>query len=141
MLELIALVAFAMALAAFLGGRRTADRLDTEIESLKAEIARLAAQAPADAIPDPTASARKDAGVPAASEVGESSVATRPVARERRKRKAANLSSPQAPNPSSSGLRRASRAVSADAGRSGSAGSRWRWAVTSWCNIRSMRVS
>jgi uncharacterized membrane protein len=68
MLELIALVAFAMALAAFLGGRRTADRLDTEIANLKAEIARLATpQAPADAVPDPAASART-------SELGEAAV-------------------------------------------------------------------
>ncbi|WEX78444.1 DUF2339 domain-containing protein [Sinorhizobium numidicum] len=41
MLEVIAFVAFAMALAAFLGGRKTAERLGAEIESLKAEIARL----------------------------------------------------------------------------------------------------
>ncbi|MBB4185068.1 putative membrane protein [Sinorhizobium terangae] len=41
MLEVIAFVAFAMALAAFLGGRKTAERLENEINSLKAEIARL----------------------------------------------------------------------------------------------------
>ncbi|MDK1375515.1 MULTISPECIES: DUF2339 domain-containing protein [unclassified Sinorhizobium] len=41
MLEVIAFVAFAMALAAFLGGRRTAERLENEINSLKVEIARL----------------------------------------------------------------------------------------------------
>ncbi|PST25409.1 DUF2339 domain-containing protein [Mesorhizobium plurifarium] len=51
MLEAIALLAFVMALAAFLGGRRTAERLEGEIESLKTEIARLAregAAAPAE---------------------------------------------------------------------------------------------
>ncbi|WEX87620.1 DUF2339 domain-containing protein [Sinorhizobium garamanticum] len=41
MLEIIAFVAFAMALAAFLGGRKTAERLANEINSLKVEIARL----------------------------------------------------------------------------------------------------
>ncbi|WP_173510421.1 DUF2339 domain-containing protein [Sinorhizobium psoraleae] len=41
MLEVIAFVAFAMALAAFLGGRKTAERLEAEIISLRAEIARL----------------------------------------------------------------------------------------------------
>ncbi|MBP1882833.1 DUF2339 domain-containing protein [Sinorhizobium mexicanum] len=41
MLEVIAFVAFAMALAAFLGGRRAAERLENEINSLKVEIARL----------------------------------------------------------------------------------------------------
>lgn len=41
MLEVIAFVAFAMALAAFLGGRKTAERLENEINSLKVEIARL----------------------------------------------------------------------------------------------------
>ncbi|MDK1489010.1 DUF2339 domain-containing protein [Sinorhizobium sp. 7-81] len=41
MLEVIAFVAFAMALAAFLGGRKTAERLEAEIASLRAEIARL----------------------------------------------------------------------------------------------------
>ncbi len=71
MLELIALVAFAMALAAFLGGRRTADRLDAEIESLKAEIARLAKQGPAEVVPDLAASERKEAEAPSAHEVGE----------------------------------------------------------------------
>jgi len=42
MFELIALVAFILALAAFLGGRRAAERLNAEIESLKAQIAELA---------------------------------------------------------------------------------------------------
>ncbi|ASY62193.1 hypothetical protein SJ05684_c07300 [Sinorhizobium sojae CCBAU 05684] len=42
MLEILSVVAFVLALAAFLGGRRTAERLDAEIVSLKAEIARLA---------------------------------------------------------------------------------------------------
>ena len=44
MFEAIALLAFAMALVAFLRGRNTAERLDAEIESLKAEIARQARQ-------------------------------------------------------------------------------------------------
>lgn len=60
MLELIALVAFALALAAFLGGRRTAARLDAEISSLKAEIVRLAKQG-----------ASEPAGAPAASRAEE----------------------------------------------------------------------
>jgi uncharacterized membrane protein len=55
MLEVIALLAFVMALAAFLRGRNTAERLDAEIESLKVEIARLAeqrvAEPPADLAP------------------------------------------------------------------------------------------
>ncbi|QFI65597.1 DUF2339 domain-containing protein [Sinorhizobium alkalisoli] len=42
MLELIAIVAFILALAAFLGGRGAAKRFDAEITDLKAEIARLA---------------------------------------------------------------------------------------------------
>ncbi|PDT85326.1 DUF2339 domain-containing protein [Sinorhizobium sp. BJ1] len=74
MLELIALVAFAVALAAFLGGRRTAGRLDAEIESLKAEIARLAQQGPAEVVPELAASERKEAEVPTVPEVGEQAV-------------------------------------------------------------------
>lgn len=42
MFELIALVAFILALAAYLGGRRAAERLNAEVESLKAQIAGLA---------------------------------------------------------------------------------------------------
>ncbi|ACP24636.1 hypothetical protein NGR_c08450 [Sinorhizobium fredii NGR234] len=75
MLELIALVAFAMALAAFLGGRRNADRLDAEIESLKAEIARLATRAAEDVVPDTAASARKEAeALPTPPEIAEEAV-------------------------------------------------------------------
>ncbi|APG83920.1 DUF2339 domain-containing protein [Sinorhizobium americanum] len=74
MLELIALVAFVLALAAFLGGRRTADRLDAEIESLKAEIARLATQAPEEVAPHPEASARTEAEAATVPEVGEEAV-------------------------------------------------------------------
>ncbi len=52
MLEVIALLAFVMALTAFLRGRNTAERLDAEIEALKAEIARLAEQRVAEPAPD-----------------------------------------------------------------------------------------
>ncbi|RDL52364.1 hypothetical protein BLJAPNOD_03523 [Ensifer sp. M14] len=41
MIELIALVAFALALSAFLNGRKTRERLDSEVAALKKEIARL----------------------------------------------------------------------------------------------------
>ncbi|OCO98177.1 MULTISPECIES: DUF2339 domain-containing protein [unclassified Ensifer] len=41
MFEIFAFVAFILALSAFLGGRRTAERLAAEIAALKAEIARL----------------------------------------------------------------------------------------------------
>ncbi|OHV72294.1 DUF2339 domain-containing protein [Ensifer sp. LCM 4579] len=44
MLELIAVIAFVLALAAFVGGRSAAKRFDAEIADLKAEIARLAKQ-------------------------------------------------------------------------------------------------
>ncbi|WP_037430595.1 DUF2339 domain-containing protein, partial [Sinorhizobium fredii] len=73
MLELIALVAFAMALAAFLSGRRNADRLDAEIESLKAEIARLATRAAED-VPDHAASARTETEAPTSPEIEEEAV-------------------------------------------------------------------
>lgn len=43
MIELIALVAFALALSAFLNGRKTRERLDSEVAALKKEIARLGA--------------------------------------------------------------------------------------------------
>ncbi|OCP16576.1 MULTISPECIES: DUF2339 domain-containing protein [unclassified Ensifer] len=43
MIEVIALVAFALALSAFFGGRKTAARLDSEVAALKKEIARLTA--------------------------------------------------------------------------------------------------
>ncbi|OCP36701.1 DUF2339 domain-containing protein [Ensifer sp. LC163] len=43
MIEVIALVAFALALSAFFGGRKTAERLDSEVAALKKEIARLTA--------------------------------------------------------------------------------------------------
>lgn len=52
MFELIALVAFILALAAYLGGRRAAERLDAEIESLKAQIAVLAKEGPQTSAPD-----------------------------------------------------------------------------------------
>ncbi|OAP40626.1 hypothetical protein AU381_01580 [Sinorhizobium glycinis] len=71
MLELIALVAFAMALAAFLGGRRTADRLDAEIESLKAQIARLAKQGVVEEASDLASADRNEVEVPAAPVVEE----------------------------------------------------------------------
>ncbi|KOF22819.1 membrane protein [Ensifer adhaerens] len=45
MIEVIALVAFALALSAFFGGRKTAERLDAEVAVLKKEIARLTATA------------------------------------------------------------------------------------------------
>ncbi len=50
MIELIALVAFALALSAFVRGRQTAERLDSEVTALKKEIARLSASglAPSD---------------------------------------------------------------------------------------------
>ncbi|WP_034883142.1 putative membrane protein [Ensifer sp. WSM1721] len=52
MFEVIALLAFVMALTAFLRGRNTAERLDAEIETLKAEIARLAERRVAEPAPD-----------------------------------------------------------------------------------------
>lgn len=45
MIEVIAFVALALAFAAFLGGRKTAERLDVEVAALKKEIARLTAAA------------------------------------------------------------------------------------------------
>ncbi|KQW44539.1 MULTISPECIES: DUF2339 domain-containing protein [unclassified Ensifer] len=45
MIEVIALVAFVLALSAFFGGRKTAERLDSEVAALKKEIARLTAAA------------------------------------------------------------------------------------------------
>ncbi|MGN7753884.1 DUF2339 domain-containing protein [Sinorhizobium sp. 22678] len=67
MLEAIALLAFVMALAAFLGGRRTAERLDREIESLKAEIARLGRESTEQGSPD-IESVRTEADVAKAAE-------------------------------------------------------------------------
>lgn len=45
MFEVFAFVAFVLALAAFVGGRRTAERLEAELAALKAEVARLTAPA------------------------------------------------------------------------------------------------
>ncbi|WP_027994033.1 DUF2339 domain-containing protein [Sinorhizobium meliloti] len=64
MLEAIALLAFVMALAAFLGGRRSAERLDREIESLKSEIARLAKEGMGEPGPDLATGRSSEAGVP-----------------------------------------------------------------------------
>jgi uncharacterized membrane protein len=75
MLELIALVAFALALAAFLGGRRTANRLDAEIASLKAEIARLTKERAAETAPGLPSDMREAAGAPAAPEAEEAPAA------------------------------------------------------------------
>ncbi|WEZ83933.1 DUF2339 domain-containing protein [Rhizobium sp. 32-5/1] len=44
MIEVIAFVAFALALVAFLNGRKTAERIDLEIETLKEELKRLEAR-------------------------------------------------------------------------------------------------
>ncbi|THK39735.1 DUF2339 domain-containing protein [Ensifer sp. MPMI2T] len=68
MLEVIAFVAFAMALAAFLGGRKTAERLANEINSLKVEIARL--------------SERQTAAEPAPSQAADEAQAPETVASE-----------------------------------------------------------
>lgn len=62
MLESIALLAFVMALAAFLGGRKTAERLDREIASLKAEIAQLAKEGAGGTTPDLAAAKPTETG-------------------------------------------------------------------------------
>ncbi|MBP2235081.1 putative membrane protein [Sinorhizobium kostiense] len=59
MFELIALVAFILALAAYLGGRRAAQRLNAEIESLKAQIAELANEGARTAAADTLAERRE----------------------------------------------------------------------------------
>ena len=46
MLEVIAFVAFGLALAALLNGRKTAERLDGEIAALKEQVAQLEAVRP-----------------------------------------------------------------------------------------------
>ncbi|RVO04108.1 DUF2339 domain-containing protein, partial [Sinorhizobium meliloti] len=81
MLEAIALLAFVMALAAFLGGRRSAERLDREIESLKAEIARLAKEGMGEPGPDLATGRPSEAGVP--SVVGTEATADGPWSRAR----------------------------------------------------------
>lgn len=68
MLESIALLAFVMALAAFLGGRKTAERLDWEIASLKAEIAQLAKEGAGGTTPDLAAAKPTETGFPTAAE-------------------------------------------------------------------------
>lgn len=157
MFELFAFVAFILALSAFAGGRKTAERLGAEIAALKAEVARLKASsgegihgestseelAAAPELPVEPETVEDTGGDLAASAAegarifgGEEKAADIEV----EETIVASTEAPQ-PVPAAPVRPKAWKAVSARVGPSGSVASRSRSAASSWSNIRSMPVS
>jgi uncharacterized membrane protein len=116
MIEVIAFVAFALALVAFLNGRKTAERLDLEIEALKEELKRLEARGDtpkaaldgAPAIPSTEASAGETAA-PASEETVDPAGQMPSRARDSAARRGAAIFGGDAPSLSQEAVEKASR--------------------------------